>query len=149
MEEHGFNVRVYGLLIDDGAVLVSDEFQLGVQMTKFPGGGMRYGEGTRECLVRECQEEMGQKVKVQDHFYTTDYFQPTRFLPVQMQLMSIYYFISVQKPYLFNISVKKFDFPELVEGAQSFRWIRLKDLSARSMTLPVDKTVATLLRKTI
>ncbi len=149
MKEHGFNIRVYGLLLDEGSVLVSDEFQLGVKMTKFPGGGLHYGEGTRECLQRECSEEMGQKVTVLDHFYTTDYFQPTRFLPVQMQLISIYYFIAAEKPYRFRISDKKFDFPDLVEGALSFRWINLDTLTPRDMTLPVDKKVAEFLQRLI
>jgi 8-oxo-dGTP pyrophosphatase MutT (NUDIX family) len=143
---NGFNIRVYGLLIDQASILVSDEFRLGVKMTKFPGGGLRYGEGTRDCLIRECMEELGQKVRVLDHFYTTDYFQPTRLLPVQMQLISFYYFISAKKPYHFKVSSTKFNFPGLVEGAQSFRWVDLKQLSSREMTLQIDKKVVRLLK---
>jgi 8-oxo-dGTP pyrophosphatase MutT (NUDIX family) len=63
-----FTIRVYGLLItDENKVLVSDEFIRGNYYTKFPGGGLEFGEGTRECLAREFMEEMNLKVEVGDH----------------------------------------------------------------------------------
>ena len=40
-----FNVRVYGLLVKDGHLLVSDEYCNGTYMTKLPGGGLEFGEG--------------------------------------------------------------------------------------------------------
>ena len=49
-----FNIRVYGLLINEQKqVLVSDELIRGSYITKFPGGGLEFGEGTRNCLQRE------------------------------------------------------------------------------------------------
>ena len=49
-----FNVRVYGVLLDDEKrLLVSDEFIRGQYITKLPGGGLEIGEGTRDCLQRE------------------------------------------------------------------------------------------------
>ena len=69
-----FNIRVYGILINENKqVLVSDEFIRGQYYTKFPGGGLELGEGTRECLAREFMEEMNLKVSVEDHLYTTDF----------------------------------------------------------------------------
>ena len=44
-----FNVRVYGVLIVNGSVLVSDEYIKKNCITKFPGGGLEFGEGTRDC----------------------------------------------------------------------------------------------------
>ena len=42
-----FNVRVYGLLINDqNQILISDEQEYGMQFSKFPGGGLEYGEGS-------------------------------------------------------------------------------------------------------
>ena len=56
-----FNIRVYGILINEqNQVLVSDELIRGNYYTKFPGGGLEFGEGTRDCLVREFKEELGQ-----------------------------------------------------------------------------------------
>src|SRR5215203_25897 len=63
-----FNIRVYGILINEKKqVLVSDEFIRGSYYTKFPGGGLEFGEGTRDCLQREFMEEMNLKVEVGEH----------------------------------------------------------------------------------
>ena len=35
-----FNVRVYGLCIKQGKILITDEIRGGTKMTKFPGGGL-------------------------------------------------------------------------------------------------------------
>lgn len=70
-----FNVRVYGLLInDDQEILISDEQEYGMQFTKFPGGGLEYGEGLTDGLKREFIEECNAEVDVLSHFYTTDFF---------------------------------------------------------------------------
>ena len=52
-----FNIRVYALLINEkNEVLITDEFRFGKEVTKFPGGGLHWGEGTIDCLQRECRE---------------------------------------------------------------------------------------------
>ncbi|HEX4374403.1 MAG TPA: NUDIX domain-containing protein, partial [Puia sp.] len=79
-----FNVRVYGILFGGNKkVLVSDEFIRGNYYTKFPGGGLEFGEGTRDCLKREFKEEMDLEVKITGHIYTTDFFQMSAFNPEQ------------------------------------------------------------------
>jgi hypothetical protein len=51
-------IRVYGILINEQQqILVSDEFIRGMYVTKFCGGGLEEGEGTRDCLRREFMEE--------------------------------------------------------------------------------------------
>ena len=71
-----FNIRVYGILLDKNKrVLISDEFIRGNYFTKFPGGGLEFGEGTRDCLKREFKEETGLDVEIKEHIYTTDFFQ--------------------------------------------------------------------------
>jgi hypothetical protein len=48
---HRFNLRVYGIVINDKKqILVADEYIRGGFYTKFPGGGLEFGEGTRDCL---------------------------------------------------------------------------------------------------
>src|ERR1700748_3606721 len=90
-----FNIRVYGILQNAvGDVLVSDEFIRGNQYTKFPGGGMEFGEGTRDCLKREFKEETGLDVTIGEHIYTTDYFQISAFNK-RDQIISIYYYVHV------------------------------------------------------
>src|SRR5690349_3590440 len=71
-------LRVYGILINEkNQVLVSDEYIRGGYFTKFPGGGLEFGEGTRDCLKREFIEEMGLRIEVDEHLYTTDIFMPS------------------------------------------------------------------------
>jgi 8-oxo-dGTP diphosphatase len=140
-----FNIRVYGILIDDNKLLVTDEFRLGIKMTKFPGGAMKFGEGTIDCLKREFIEELGLHIDIISHFYTTDYFQQTKLLPETEQLISIYYLVKANEPYKFKTTDKRFDFKELIEGAQTFRWLDLYSLDINYFTLPIDKIVAALL----
>jgi 8-oxo-dGTP diphosphatase len=140
-----FNIRVYGLFIHENRILITDEFRMGQYLTKFPGGGMHFGEGTIDCLKRECLEELGQEIHDISHFYTTDFFQPAFFLPEKEQLLSIYYFAKLADPESIDDARFPFDFPEVIEGAQRFRWLSNVNLAVDDFTLPVDKHVAKLL----
>ncbi|HLG33953.1 MAG TPA: NUDIX domain-containing protein [Bacteroidia bacterium] len=144
MPENIFNVRVYGICIYQNNILVTDELRYGHRITKFPGGGLQFGEGAIECLKRECREEFGQEVDVTEHFYTTDFFQPSAFNSKQ-QVISIYYFITIPEPEQIPGAKKQFDFPEENEGAQIFRWIPLKDLNENNFTFPIERKVSQLL----
>ncbi|MEO6289013.1 MAG: NUDIX domain-containing protein, partial [Ginsengibacter sp.] len=105
-----FNIRVYGILIsDDNQVLVSDEFIKGKYYTKFPGGGLDPGEGTRDCLKREFKEEMDLDVSVGDHIYTTDFYQISAFNP-DHQIICIYYFANPLEEIKAPLRDKEFDF---------------------------------------
>ncbi len=145
-------LRVYGLLIDDRKrVLVSDEFIRGMYFTKFPGGGLELGEGTRDCLKREFMEETGLEVTVGDHLYTTDYFQPSAFRPTD-QIISIYYLVHSDTSNTLLTKEVAFDFaPEQVANpngqSEVFRWIEWNDISEETMSLPIDKLVVTMLKK--
>ena len=142
-----FNVRVYGLMVNEyGEVLVADEqFKSGIRATKFPGGGLELGEGTREGLQREFMEETGIAVNIEEHFYTTDYFQPS-FYDDHSQLISIYYIVSSSHWRNIPIAAKPFDFEvTLGQEAESFRWVTLPQLLEEPMlNLPVDKLVVKL-----
>ena len=147
-----FNVRVYGILLDEQKrVLVSDEFIRGNYITKFPGGGLEFGEGTRDCLKREFMEETGLDVRVGDHLYTTDFFQISAFNNKD-QIISIYYFVHPPSPVKLATKEKPFDFaPEQTANpdgeSEVFRWIAWEQLDANALTLPIDKVVAQLLKE--
>ncbi|MEE4285051.1 MAG: NUDIX domain-containing protein [Mariniphaga sp.] len=138
-----FIIRVYGIVLSKKEeVLVTDEFQVGMKMTKFPGGGLHFGEGTIECLQREFIEECnGQEIENIRHFYTTDFYQKALFYE-NHQLISIYYLVDLKTPLKFTISQKPFDFEKMENGNQSFRWVKLKDLKIDDLSFPIDKFVA-------
>ena len=147
-----FNLRVYGVLITENReVVVSDEFIRGGYFTKFPGGGLEFGEGTRDCLRRELMEEMNLKVDVGEHIYTTDYFQMSAFHPSH-QIISIYYYIHPLEPLNASFKQLPFDFsPEQTADphgeAEVFRLIPLNQFDASCVTLPIDKIVAELIKE--
>jgi len=141
-----FTLRVYGLFINESnEIMLTDEFRLGMFMTKFPGGGLEFGEGTIDCLRRECREELHQEIQNICHFYTTDFFQPTSLLSEPHQLISIYYLATLSEPEKLFTSRLRFDIPP-VEGAQAFRWVKINDLDEIEITFPIDKKVVALLK---
>jgi 8-oxo-dGTP diphosphatase len=147
-----FNLRVYGLLIDSNKrVLLSDEFIRGAYITKFPGGGLELGEGTRDCLKREFKEETDLDVTIGDHIYTTDFFQISGFNHID-QIISIYYFAHATEPISLETKTAMFDFePHQIADSTScsevFRWVSWNDFNEECVTLPIDKIVAKLIKE--
>lgn len=151
---HFFNIRVYGILINEKKqVLVSDEYIRGNYYTKFPGGGLEFGEGTRDCLKREFKEEMDLNVDVCEHLYTTDFFQMSAFNP-EHQIISIYYLVKALEEIKAPLRDKVFDFDETQLAVynekgetETFRFIDWQGFSAESVTLLIDKVVAQLVKE--
>ena len=149
-----FNLRVYGILINEKKqVLVSDEYIRGNYYTKFPGGGLEFGEGTRDCLAREFMEEMNLEVEVGDHIYTTDYFQMSAFNP-EHQIISIYYYAKALEEIKVPLRDKLFDFDEQQlaiyqqkNEIETFRFIDWENFSEESVTLPIDKIVSKMVKE--
>ncbi|HTJ14161.1 MAG TPA: NUDIX domain-containing protein [Dinghuibacter sp.] len=148
-----FSIRVYGLLVDDQKrVLVSDEYIRGMYITKFPGGGLEFGEGTRDCLAREFMEEMNLRVRVDDHLYTTDFFQMSAFNK-EYQIISIYYYVTALEPIRAPLRDEPFQFDErememyrATGETETFRFVEWEAFGEGSVTLPIDKIVAEIVR---
>lgn len=133
-----FNVRVYGLCINpENQILLSKEHYKDFHFTKFPGGGMDYGEGTLEALKREFLEEIGIEPTIQSHFYTTDFFQKS--VVDETQIISIYYLITV--PDFSKI-------PQISDTGTLF-FAAIDETLIEKLNLPIDKVVGKLLLKEI
>lgn len=154
MEQKTISIRVYGILINDAKqVLVSDEYIRGNYYTKFPGGGLEVGEGTRDCLKREFIEEMNLKVEAGEHIYTTDIYQQSAFNNAH-QIFSVYYFAKALEAIKVPLRSTAFDFDEQqlriyneTKQIETFRFIDWKDFSPESVTLPIDKIAASIVKQ--
>jgi 8-oxo-dGTP pyrophosphatase MutT (NUDIX family) len=119
--------------------------------TKFPGGGLEFGEGTRACLAREFKEETGLEVSIGNHIYTTDFFQASAFNKLH-QIISIYYNVIANDITSLKTSSKKFDFSaeqiaDKSTNVESFRWVNWDELDASVVNLPIDKVVVDIIKK--
>ena len=137
-----YNIRVYGIIINDNdEVLVSDERRYGHSFTKFPGGGLEWGEGLKEGLEREIEEELRLDVTIGDLFYVNDFFQASAFRETD-QLISFYY--RVNDFDYSQVPVSEHEIP-LKEEGEKFRWISIDQLREEDFTFPIDKIVAKLI----
>jgi ADP-ribose pyrophosphatase YjhB (NUDIX family) len=133
-------VRVYGIFIKNKKVLLSDERLKGFEFTKFPGGGLEFGEGTADCILREMKEETGLDFNILSHYYTTDFFQVSAFHP-DHQIISIYFRIEGDDLRFELLSESRFDFRSDSESAQRFRWKSINDLVPEDLNFPIDRVV--------
>lgn len=144
-EELRFNIRVYGILVNENReVLLSSESRKGFEFTKFPGGGMEWGEGSRDCLEREIREELGLQIEIKNLFYLTEHFQKSAFREGD-QLVSIYYLIdSAEKTQIKNGDSSKD--PE--EEDNHFFWHPIDETKLDVLTFPIDREVFQRLKET-
>jgi 8-oxo-dGTP pyrophosphatase MutT (NUDIX family) len=135
---------VYGVLIDEqNRVLVSDEEEDGFRFSKFPGGGLEYGEGLLEALSREFIEECTLPIEIVSHFYTTDFFIKSVFN--ESQVISVYYLVKALEPLAVPIKENTFDFHDEGPVKQAFRWKAISEIQPKEFTFETDQRVAELL----
>ena len=136
-EVNRFNLRVYAIIKNtEGEVLISDECRNGHSFTKFPGGGLEFGEGIRDCLKRELMEELNIDALIGRQVYVNDFYQESAFRASD-QLISFYFEVT---KYSGKIKVSDHEVPVTIEG-ERFRWVRIEDLDTEMMTFPIDKVV--------
>jgi ADP-ribose pyrophosphatase YjhB (NUDIX family) len=130
-----FNIRVYGVLMHEGQVLISHETYHEHSFTKFPGGGLEYGEGPEECVLREFKEELDLEVRIVRHLYTTGFFQRSAFRP-EDQVVSIYYLLSAQG--IDPQAIADIHNQNEIES-ERFEWVPFSEVHKGLFTFPIDK----------
>lgn len=140
--EQKFNLRVYGIVISpDQKIVVSDEVYPPHSFTKFPGGGMEWGEGPIDCLKREFREELDIDIEVGELIYFTDFFQQSAFRKND-QIVSIYYEVKWNRD--FELIFANSDSCFGKEG-NILRLVSIKKITINDLTFPIDKHVLGLL----
>ncbi len=138
-----WNLRIYGLLIQEGRILLTDEVRNGIKMTKFPGGGLEFNETFEECLYREFMEEMDQPINVLEYFHHNENIQPSAF-NTEERLISFYYKVEIKGRVNFETVSTPFQFKD--ESTQCFRWVELSSVSEEELSFPIDKKVLKMLK---
>lgn len=135
---NSFNIRVYGLLINEHQeVLISDEREYGMEFTKFPGGGLEFGEGLVDGLKREFMEECRLPIDITRHIHTTDRFFKSAFN--NSQVIGVYYLVRSQAILNHRIGTYPFDFDDDAEPNQVFRWVGIDALKESDLTFDMDR----------
>lgn len=132
-----FNIRVYGLLIEQNRLLITKEPFVDQLIYKFPGGGLEFGEGLHDCLIREFKEELNLDIEVVQHIFTQDDFIQSAVNPDDQVLM-IYYQVKAKN--FEEFKVKTSDINEVI-------WKDLDELKVEDLTMPTEqKAVQELLK---
>ncbi len=111
--------------------------------SKFPGGGLEFGEGPEECVIREFMEETGLQVNIIRHFYTTGFFQRSAFKATD-QLVSIYYEVGTDTAMTeLDLSLRDFGPEEQIQ----LEWVPVDQLDKGQLTFPIDQLMVDMLKQ--
>ncbi|MEM7514149.1 MAG: NUDIX domain-containing protein [Bacteroidota bacterium] len=135
-----FNLRVYGLCVEDGKLLLTDEIRFGMKMTKLPGGGLQFGEGLEEALKREWREELEVDIEVGEIFYVNPFLQ-TSFFNSKDEVISLYFYVYLLGEPEGRFTETPMDFPTEEDDQQVFRWVPLGLVAEDTFTFPIDKAM--------
>ena len=79
-----FSCRIYGVLREEGKVLLTRSVFRGAPFVNFPGGGVEIGEAPADALKREFFEETGLSVRLARVLYASEGAHLSTQAPVQI-----------------------------------------------------------------
>ena len=91
MSVQGFTCRIYGVLVEDGKVLLTRSRFIDKEFVNFPGGGMELGEAPVTALKREFVEETGLVVEPVRVLHASEGLHLSTQIP--MQIVSMYWLV--------------------------------------------------------
>lgn len=86
-------IRVAGILVKDGQILLVRHEKAGKSYWLIPGGGVEFGESAEEALAREFREEVGLEIQVGKLVLVHDSIPPTR----HRQVLNLYFVVTADK----------------------------------------------------
>jgi 8-oxo-dGTP diphosphatase len=136
-----FTIRIYGILINkERQILLSHEKIGDFEFTKFPGGGLEFGEGPKDCLVREFKEETGIDIIAGRHVYTCDYFIQSKLDPEE-QVIGIYYLVKAADDAQLQKLKPGREIHDFRGQKNEIRheWLDLKEFNPEMLTFEMDR----------
>ena len=135
--ELSFRPAVYGVIIKDGKILLSKQWD----GYDFPGGGIELGENTPEALVREVKEETGLEVAAGDIVHCNNSFFKLPFKGNFVHSIHMYYECTVIGG---ELSTQFFDEHEKQYASQA-EWVELSEIGKIKMYGSCDEVSAALM----
>ena len=88
-----FRIALYGVLLQEGKVLMTETSVPSGSIINFPGGGLELGESPIDAIQREFTEETGLSITVERLLFCSQKFQQNPEYPHE-QLMHIYFLVA-------------------------------------------------------
>lgn len=129
MSDKGFVIRCRALIIHDGRLLVVKHTPEST-FYALPGGHLEWGEGIKECMSREIEEELGIKAELGRLFYVNT------FMDEEVQSIEFFFEVKNSKDYA---DLKKLTGTHSSE-IHEFRWVGKND-DARILPPGIDEAL--------